>query len=159
MRNSKSLRLYGMGNGCHFTRSLREIFSTALFAKSAFLTERPTVHTAARLWTDGERRPQKMMAESWLICEKGYQTKCVDCPIRDENAEPCEHAIEVVPVRHGKWVHSHYENCSEQFEIVKCSCCGHEAYAMAFYVRGGNYCPNCGAMMDGGADDAADGNV
>lgn len=58
-------------------------------------------------------------------------------------------AADVAPVRHGKWVHSHYENCSEQFEIVKCSCCGHEAYAMAFYVRGGNYCPNCGARMDG----------
>lgn len=56
---------------------------------------------------------------------------------------------DVAPVRHGKWVHSHYENCSEQFEIVKCSCCGHKAYAMAFYVRGGNYCPNCGAKMDG----------
>ena len=53
------------------------------------------------------------------------------------------------PVRHGKWVHSRYENCSEQFEIVKCSCCGHEAYAMAFYVSGGNYCPNCGAKMYG----------
>ena len=58
-------------------------------------------------------------------------------------------AADVAPVRHGKWVHSRYENCSEQFEIVKCSCCGHEAYAMAFYVRGGNYCPNCGAKMDG----------
>ena len=58
-------------------------------------------------------------------------------------------AADVAPVRRGKWVHSHYENCSEQFEIVKCSCCGHEAYAMAFYVRGGNYCPNCGARMDG----------
>ena len=58
-------------------------------------------------------------------------------------------AAEVAPVRHGRWVHSHYENCSEQFEIVKCSCCGREAYAMALYVRGGNYCPNCGAKMDG----------
>lgn len=58
-------------------------------------------------------------------------------------------AADVAPVRNGKWVHSRYENCSEQFEIVKCSCCGHEAYAMAFYVRGGNYCPNCGARMDG----------
>lgn len=56
---------------------------------------------------------------------------------------------DVVPVRHGKWVHSRYENCSEQFEMVKCSCCGREAYAMAFYVRDGNYCPNCGAKMDG----------
>jgi hypothetical protein len=58
-------------------------------------------------------------------------------------------AADVAPVRHGKWVHSRYENCSEQFEIVKCSCCGHESYARAFYVSDGNYCPNCGAKMDG----------
>lgn len=36
-------------------------------------------------------------------------------------------AADVAPVRHGWWLHSHYENC----------------------VRGGNYCPNCGARMDG----------
>lgn len=48
------------------------------------------------------------------------------------------------------------KDCSEQFERVKCSQCNHEAYAMAFYVRGGNYCPNCGAKMDGGADNEAD---
>ena len=65
-------------------------------------------------------------------------------------------AADVAPVRHGKWAHSRYENCSEQFEIVKCSCCGHEAYAMAFYVRGGNYCPNCGARMDGDDDAQTD---
>jgi hypothetical protein len=58
-------------------------------------------------------------------------------------------AADVAPVRHGKWVHSRYENCSEQFEMVKCSCCGREAYAMAFYVRDGNYCPNCGAPITG----------
>ena len=65
-------------------------------------------------------------------------------------------AADVAPVVHGKWAHSRYENCSEQFEIVKCSCCGHEAYAMAFYVRFGNYCPNCGARMDGDSDAKAD---
>lgn len=61
---------------------------------------------------------------------------------------------DVAPVVQGRWIHSRYENCCDQFELVKCSQCGHEAYAMAFYVRGGNYCPNCGARMDGGADDA-----
>lgn len=61
-------------------------------------------------------------------------------------------AADVAPVVHGRWIHSRYEDCSEQFELVKCSQCNHEAYAMAFYVRGGNYCPNCGAKMDGGAD-------
>lgn len=63
-------------------------------------------------------------------------------------------AADVAPVVHARWIHSRYEDCSEQFELVKCSQCNHEAYAMAFYVRGGNYCPNCGAKMDGGADNA-----
>lgn len=63
-------------------------------------------------------------------------------------------AADVAPVVHGRWIHSRYEDCSEQFELVKCSQCNHEAYAMAFYVRGGNYCPACGAKMDGGDNDA-----
>lgn len=58
-------------------------------------------------------------------------------------------AADVAPVVHGRWIHSRYKDCSEQFELVKCSQCNHEAYAMAFYVRGGNYCPNCGAKMNG----------
>ena len=62
-------------------------------------------------------------------------------------------AADVAPVVHGRWIHSRYEDCSEQFELVKCSQCNHEAYAMAFYVRSGNYCPNCGAKMDGGANE------
>lgn len=65
-------------------------------------------------------------------------------------------AADVAPVVHGRWIHSRYEDCSEQFELVKCSQCNHEAYAMAFYVRGGNYCPNCGAKMDGGDSNAVD---
>ena len=63
-------------------------------------------------------------------------------------------AADVAPVVHAQWIHSRYEDCSEQFELVKCSQCNHEAYAMAFYVRGGNYCPACGAKMDGGDNDA-----
>lgn len=58
-------------------------------------------------------------------------------------------SADVAPVVHGRWIHSRYDDCSEQFELVKCSQCNHEAYAMALYVRGGNYCPNCGAKMRG----------
>ena len=65
-------------------------------------------------------------------------------------------AADVAPVVHARWIHSRYEDCSEKFELVKCSQCNHEAYAMAFYVRGGNYCPSCGAKMDGGECDATD---
>lgn len=79
---------------------------------------------------------------------------------RYENPEICTQEInsipaaDVAPVVHARWIHSRYEDCSEQFELVKCSQCNHEAYAMAFYVRGGNYCPVCGAKMDGGDNDA-----
>ena len=79
---------------------------------------------------------------------------------RYENPEICTQEInsipaaDVAPVVHARWIHSRYEDCSEQFELVKCSQCNHEAYAMAFYVRGGNYCPACGAKMGGGDNDA-----
>ena len=62
-------------------------------------------------------------------------------------------AADVAPVVHGKWVHSRYDRSSEQFDVVKCSRCGLEAYAMAYHVRDGNYCPRCGARMDGGNED------
>ena len=80
---------------------------------------------------------------------------------RYENPEICTQEINNIPaadvahVVHGRWVHSRYEDCSEQFELVRCSQCNHEAYAMAFYVRGGNYCPVCGSKMDGGVDHEA----
>lgn len=62
-------------------------------------------------------------------------------------------AADVAPVVHGRWMPSRYEDCSEQFRRVKCSQCDQEAYAMAFYVVDGHYCPNCGAKMDGGDSD------
>lgn len=62
-------------------------------------------------------------------------------------------AADVTPVVHGKWVHSRYDRSSGQFDVVKCSRCGLEAYAMAYHVRDGNYCPKCGARMDGGNED------
>lgn len=60
-------------------------------------------------------------------------------------------AADVVPVVHGRWLHSGCEECSG-LEVVKCSECNHEAFAIAFYVCNGNYCPSCGARMDGGVD-------
>lgn len=53
---------------------------------------------------------------------------------------------DVEPVRHGQW---------EQFRLdwddlairLKCSCC-----CKVVYERGFKYCPDCGARMDGGAE-------
>lgn len=59
-------------------------------------------------------------------------------------------AADVAPVRHGRWFHS--------FGAWRCSECNVTAsfWCMASTQYLSNYCPECGAKMDGGDDDAAD---
>ena len=67
---------------------------------------------------------------------------------REEEAIP---AADVVEVRHGRWVVSRTDfgwNCAEFPTHCKCTLCGREVP----YQDRDNYCPNCGAKMDGGAD-------
>lgn len=58
-------------------------------------------------------------------------------------------AADVVPVVHGRWI---------QVDSTKCRCSHCDIIALiALYPHGDkNFCPNCGAKMDGGADNAAD---
>ena len=62
------------------------------------------------------------------------------------NSIPTEDAVEVV---HGRWniILSDYDDC----ELMKCSCCGDEFYDGDNDTVDSllNYCPNCGAKMDG----------
>lgn len=57
-------------------------------------------------------------------------------------------AADVAPVRHGRWIEDHdYLKCPECGVMVK--------WDFTFFDIGNwNYCPNCGAKMDGGDDDA-----
>ena len=75
---------------------------------------------------------------------------------RYENPEICMHEInsipaaDVAPVVHARWIPFHSETAGD---IQYCSNCeiGNAAKS--------DFCPNCGAKMDGGVDDEADGNV
>ena len=61
-----------------------------------------------------------------------------------EDGVPCDHLIEVAPVRHGRW-----EWDTE--DIYRCSNCAEKSHVKE--VMGHpewDYCPNCGAKMDGG---------
>ena len=53
--------------------------------------------------------------------------------------QPTVDAVEVV---HGRWIDTDYKPDI----YCKCSECGRRVYA---YDDGYNYCPNCGAKMDG----------
>ena len=59
---------------------------------------------------------------------------------------------QVEKVWRGEWKYSHTTE-TDHFAVVKCSKCGHEAFAIALYVKDGNFCPSCGAPM---TDEAVD---
>lgn len=66
----------------------------------------------------------------------------------------CAPAADVVPVRHGRWddIPNEYMSVVSKTgayhgNATTCSVC-HEVNPNAFKT---NYCPNCGAKMDGGA--------
>lgn len=65
-------------------------------------------------------------------------------------------AADVAPVRHGKWVRKKEWHLGRWVAWLECSCCGErddncEMYDMLpFGAEPSNYCPNCGARMDGG---------
>ena len=55
-------------------------------------------------------------------------------------------AADVAPVRHGRW-----EEASDGDGIV-CPFCRTDFCTIIYDTEHFNYCPNCGAKMDGGAD-------
>ena len=59
-------------------------------------------------------------------------------------------SADVEPVRHGKWIEDHdYLKCPECGVMVKRD-------FTFFDVGDWNFCPNCGAKMEGGAENATD---
>lgn len=52
---------------------------------------------------------------------------------------------DVEEVRHGEWIDTHHGGIHGD-TIYRCSVCGNEREA---YLDEENYCPNCGAKMDG----------
>lgn len=65
----------------------------------------------------------------------------IHCPLDDVStvidAEP---AVDAEPVRHGRWI--------KKIECVKCSICFEDCWADC--APSYEFCPRCGAKMDGG---------
>ena len=91
------------------------------------------------LWLDKENKGYNV----------GYSSYCLDYVFKwlevvfEIVASDESHSSDVAPVRHGRWLDSKHKIFSNTYDYV-CSNCRCD-YALAKY----NYCPNCGAKMDG----------
>ena len=79
---------------------------------------------------------------------RGYD----DCVVNVLNAP----AADVVPVVHGRWDDSGRYTFPSGNAAVRCTNCGCALTESEYHLNNWNYCPVCGAKMDGGADNAAD---
>lgn len=60
-----------------------------------------------------------------------------------------EYAPTVDPIKHGRWIPAGVTE-----DLAKCSVCGRMNHSLHYvYSIGFNYCPHCGAKMDGGKED------
>lgn len=69
-----------------------------------------------------------------------------------EDAQP----VEVEPVRHGRWIGTEFDGYANGFpvyDVFECSVCGMEYDSTDDGEITHNYCPNCGAKMDGTNED------
>jgi hypothetical protein len=96
--------------------------------------------------------------ESWLNMDRYFRPngKHDDIPITELYALLKQiPAADVAPVRHGRWIHHTDTRFGPKLnDCIECSRCG-IWYASENQFRR-TYCPNCGAKMDGGADDVVD---
>ena len=65
-------------------------------------------------------------------------------------------AADVAPVVHGRWDDSGQYTFPGGGTAVRCTECGCALTVSEYHLNNWNYCPVCGAKMDGGADHEAD---
>lgn len=63
-------------------------------------------------------------------------------------------AADVSPVRHGRWDDSGKYTFPDGSTAVRCTECGCAIPIDQFVLNNWNFCPVCGAKMDGGTDEA-----
>ena len=91
----------------------------------------------------------KRIKEVYCVgCNSYHGVRCRACGTGDaidmiEDAP----AADVAPVVHGQW------KCRGDCGVTECSACG---WSIEEYVGDYDYCPICGAKMDGGDSDEAD---
>lgn len=88
---------------------------------------------------------EAVLADLSAAAEKGGMGQIIaDTMMRYVKRKP---AADVEPVRHGRWEW-------DLLDIYRCSVCGEKSKVKEVMNEPvWDYCPNCGAKMDGGAED------
>ena len=78
----------------------------------------------------------------------------------DDYVEKCDidnmPTVDAVPVVYGRWDDSGRYTFPSGSTAVRCTNCGCALTESEYHLNNWNYCPVCGAKMDGGNSDAAD---
>lgn len=102
-------------------------------------------------FSEQEKQLADIFAESWEYCRSHTCGDCEYAPngkyVKMLLCMSCQYAkrliaADVAPVKHGEW--EEIRDAYRQLEGWMCKKCGRETKAKE------NYCPNCGAKMDGG---------
>ncbi len=78
------------------------------------------------------------------VINQGRLTKLIDVDVAESGLKDLP-AADVVPVVHAYWI-PQKENHEFKEAWMKCSACG---YPVSMWTGNTNFCPNCGAKMDG----------
>ena len=86
-------------------------------------------------------------------CDSYHGVRCRACWVDDTldyiDSEP---AADVAPVVHGKWDDSRRYTFPSGNTAVRCTNCGCALTESEYRLNRWDYCPVCGAKMDGGGD-------
>ena len=100
----------------------------------------------------------KRIKEVYCVgCNSYHGVRCRACGTGDaidiiEDAP----AADVAPVVHGRWDDSGRYTFPGGSTAVRCTNCGCALTVSEYHLNNWNYCPVCGAKMDGGDSDEAD---
>lgn len=82
-------------------------------------------------------------------CRSPAQNRMLDCLKVDVICIP---AADVAPVVHGRWDDSGRYTFPSGSTAVRCTNCGCALTESEYHLNNWNYCPVCGAKMDGGEE-------
>ena len=89
------------------------------------------------------------------VCVDGVMAHGANVNLEIEFVRAVQKAPSVDPHKHGRWIgnkNNPVDMVGDGFPARECYCseCGDWLSASDEYLVRGRYCPNCGAMMDGG---------